>query len=337
MNDINCGIAGFGFAFPSTSRSYEDIAAMSGVPPEVVRDKFGINKVYYPGNGEQPSGLAIDAARDCLKNTGVDAAQIDLIIYFGENYADHLVYNLGAKVQGAIGAVNAWSYSIDAKCGTAIVAMEQAKMYMTAYPEINTVMLVGGYRNVDKVDYTDTALSFLFDVSCGGAACLLIKGHERKRFLSAAAIMDGVFADAIVIPGGGTKCPITTDNINDKYLHCFRLEEPEAFREQLGKVTLSNLALVQEKALERLGKTLKDLDFLCPLHMNVKSHRMFTEMLGLPLEKAVYIADYGHVGQLDPLIALDMAEKQGKVNEGDVVGLAAMGFGYVWNGGIIEW
>ncbi|MCL2367941.1 MAG: hypothetical protein FWC72_03000, partial [Oscillospiraceae bacterium] len=287
--------------------------------------------------GEQPSELAIAAAFDCLAKTGVQATEIDLIIYFGENYADHLIYNLAGKVQGTIGATNAWGYSIDTKCGTAIVALEQAKMYMETNPEINTVMLVAGYRNVDKIDYTDKNVSFLFNVSCGGGACILRRGHMRKRVLSAAAMMDGSFADSILIPGGGTKCPITSENMDDPYLRYFRLEEPEAFRERLGKITLPNLAAVLEKALAKCGKTKKDLDFLCALLMNVKSHEVLFELLGVPLDRGIYLADYGHVGQIDPLISLDLADQSGLLSEGDIVGVSAMGMGYIWNGAVIEW
>jgi len=337
MDNVNCGIVGFGFAFPDTTRDYKEIAKLSGVPPDVVREKFGINKVYYPGGNEQTSELAIRAAKDCLAGTGVKPLEIDLIIYFGENYADHLIYNLCGKVQGAIGAKNAWGYSIDIKCGSAILAMEQAKQYMQTNDDINTVLLAGGYRNVDWVDYTDSAVSFLYDVSCGGAACIMRKGHGSKQLLSSAAIMDGSFADSIIIPAGGTKLPMTSENIDDPYLHSLRLKEPDAFRERLGKITLPNLAKVLEKALAKCGMTLKDLDFLCPLHMNRKSHEKLLELLGLPPEKAVYLADYGHVGQFDPLIALDMAEKQGLVNSGEIVGVSAMGFGYIWNGAVIKW
>ncbi len=335
--DVKCGIVGFGFAFPETTRDYEEISRLSGVPAEVVRDKFGINHIYYPGHDEQTSDLAVAAAQDCLNKTGVDPKEIDLIIYFGENWGDYHIYSIGPKVQYKIGAVNAWCYQIENKCGSAIVAMEQAKMYMQTNPDISTVMLVGGYRNVDKVDYTDTSVSFLFDVSCGGAACIMKRGYERRNFLAAAAIADGSFSDAIVVPGGGTKCPFTLENINDNYLKYFRLEDPQAFRERLGKVTLSNLAKVEEMALAKVGKTLADLDCVCALHMNVKSHKMLFELLGLPLEKGTYLSDFGHVGQLDPLIALNMAEEKGLVKEGSLVGVIAMGFGYIWNGGVLRW
>ncbi|MGI6686952.1 MAG: 3-oxoacyl-ACP synthase [Christensenellales bacterium] len=337
METIKCGIVGFGFAFPEGIRDSAEIAKLSGIPEDVIRNKFGINKLYWPKNNEQTSDLAVLAAQDCLKNTGIDPLEIDLIIYFGENYGDHIIYSIGPKVQGEIGAKNAWCYNVECKCGSALLAMDQAMKYMQTEESINTIMLVGGYRNVDRVDYTDNAVSFLFNLSCGGAACIIKKGYEKHNLLSFGAVTDGVFSDTIVIPGGGTKCPITKENIDNQYLHYFRLEDPVAFREELGKVTFKNIMKTQEIALAKIGKTLKDLDFAIILHMNVRSHKTVLDMLGLTPEQSYYLSEYGHVGQLDPLIALNNASKEGKLREGDLVAIVALGIGYIWNGGVLRW
>lgn len=337
MKTVECGIVGFGFSFPESTRDYNEIARLSGIPAEVVRDKFGINKVYYPGNNEQTSDLAVAAAKDCLAKTGIDPKEIDLIIYFGENYGDYQIYSSGPKVQYEIGAVDAWCYQMETKCGSAIIALDQAKKYIQTEENINTVLLVGGYRNVDKVDYQDNSVSFLFDLSCGGAACIIKQDYPNRQVLGSASILDGSFSDAIVIPGGGTKNPLTPDNIDDRYLHYFRLEDPDAFRDRLGKITLHNLVKVQEMALAKDGYTLADLDYVCALHMNKKSHRILFEMLGVPLEKGIYLADYGHVGQLDPLISLNMVQEQNLLPKGALVGVIAMGLGYIWSGGVIRW
>jgi 3-oxoacyl-[acyl-carrier-protein] synthase-3 len=338
MKDCMCGIVGFGVAFPEGGiRDAAEISRLSGVPENIVKDKFGINRIFWPKNDEQPSDLAIAAAKDCLQNTGIDPLEIDLIIYFGENYSDYLIYSIGPRVQGALGAKNAWAYDVEAKCGSCVLAMDQAVKYMRTEDGINTVMLVGGYRNVDKIDYTDKSVSFLYDISCGGAACILKKGYAKHNFLSYAALSDGSFANMILLPYGGTKHPVTKDNVNDTCGQFMRLMEPEVFREQLGKVTFGNLIKCQETALAKIGKTLKDLNFAIILHMNVRSHNTVMDMLGLAPEKTYYMSDYGHVGQLDTVIALDRASKAGLIKEGDLVALVAMGMGYTWVGGIIRW
>lgn len=336
-HSFTCGIMGIGLYFPEHVRTYKDIARLSGLPEDVVHCKLGINQTHYPGESDQTSDMAVWAAQDCLRTTGVDPGEIDLIIYFGENYSDYPIYSVGAKVQGAIGAVNAWYYDMDCKCGSAVVAMDQAKKYMMCDKDINTVLLAAGYRNVDKVDYTDTNLTFMYDVSCGGAAAILRRGHKRGVVMECANLADGRFADAIVIPGGGSKTPFTPENIGDDYLKCFRLADGKRFREELGAVTMQNLVRVTELACARSGLSLSDLDFVCPLHMKRSAHCQLLTDLGIPAEGSFYLADFGHTGQLDALISMKTAGDRNLIHEGNVVALVAMGLGYNWTAGIVRW
>ena len=332
----HCGIMGIGLYFPDNIRTAEDIAELSGVPVEVVRDKFGINRIHYPGEDDQTSDMAVRAAKNCLEKTGVSPEEIDLVIYFGENYSDYQVFSIAPKVIGGIGAVNAWGYDMECKCGSYAVALDQAKKYLLC-DDIDTVMLAAGYRNVDKVDYSDTSASFLFDVSCGGAATIVRKGYDRRTVLENANMADGQFAESIYVPGGGSKYPFTPENVNDKYLKYFRVNDPQGFRDKLGPITIKNLAKTTEAACAKSGLTLKDIDFACPLHMKRSAHLELLKYLDLPEEKAFYLKDYGHTGQLDGPISLCRAEEQGLIEQGDIVAVIAMGFGYVWNVGIIRW
>ena len=216
--------------------------------------------------------------------------------------------------------------------------MDQAKKYMSVDDDINTVMVVGGYRNVDHVDYKDQSVSFLFNVSSGGAAAILKKGYKKNLILESASMVDPFFSDAIVVPGGGTKIPFTAENINDDYLKYFRLtQDPEIFRERLGSVTFKNLYQVVEIACKKSGLTVDDIDFVIPLHMKKSGYRQILKDLGLSEGKGIYLNDCGHVGQLDPLIGLKVAEEKNLIKDGNIVVLLAMGFGYIWTGGIVKW
>jgi 3-oxoacyl-[acyl-carrier-protein] synthase III len=335
--EVACGIVGIGLYFPENIRTYQDIARLSGIPEEVVLDKLGINHIYYPSEKDQTSEMAVWAAEDCLTITGIDPKEIDLIIYFGENYSDYPLFSIAPKVQGRIGAVNAWCYDMECKCGSAVMSLDQAKKYLVSDSSINTVMIVGGYRNVDKVDYKDRNVSFLFDVSCGGAAAIIKKNSDKRAILENANIADGQFAESIIVPGGGSRTPFTSENIHDDYLKYYRLQDPQSFRDKLAPITIKNLAKVCEMACKKSGLSLSDINFVCPLHMKASAHRELLGYLDLSPDKSFYLSDYGHCGQLDALISMRIAEEKKLIKEGDVVALIAMGFGYVWNAGIVKW
>jgi len=333
----SCGIVGFGLYFPEPYRDYNELAELTGASVEVVREKFGIEGFHYPGPEDQTSVMAIRAAEDCLKNTGIDPLEIDLIIYFGENYGDYILYSIGPAVQNAIGAANAWCYQVETKCSSAIIALEQAKKYIQTEDEIKTVMLVGGYRNVDKVDYRDRSMSFFYNLAAGGAAAIIRQDHQERTILGTSAVTDGSFHDAIIVPAGGTVIPITHENLDEPYYHSWRLEDAEGFRDRLGKVTYAHLVGTLKKALSQTDNTIADLDYFIVIHMNPKSHRTLLDLMSLPPEKACYLNKTGHVGQLDPIIGMALAEQEGKIKKGDLVGLSIMGIGYTWASGVVRW
>jgi len=335
--DNQCGIVGISLYFPDTVRTYKDIAQMSNIPEDVILNKFGINQVYVPSDDDQPSDMAVWAANDCLQKTGIDAKEIDLVIYFGENYSDYQVFSIAPKVIGEIGAENAWGYDMECKCGSFVVVMDQAKKYLNTEKDINTVMVVAGYRNIDKVNYQDTSTSFLYNLSCAGAAAIIQKGYDKHIVLENQNMANGKFAESVVVPGGGSKTPLNSSNIHDENLQYFRLNDPQGFRDDLGKVTLDNLVKVTELACKKSGIGVEDIDFACPLHMKVSAHRQLLKNLNIPVEKSLYLSDYGHTGQLDGIISLKVAEDKGLIKPGDNIAMIAMGFGYQWNAGIVQW
>ena len=337
MELTQCGIIGFGLYFPEPYRDANELAMLTGAPVEVVREKFGLEGLHYPGPDDHTSVMAIKAAEDCLNNTGVDPLDIDLIIYFGENYSDYTVYSVGPAVQNAIGATNAWAYNVECRCGSCIPALEQAKKYIQTEESINTVLVVGAYRNTDFVDYKDRGISFFYDLGSGGAACIVKRDHPDRRILGCHAITDGRFHDAIIVPGGGTRFPYTAENGGDPFLHHWHLADPVGFRDELGKVTFTNLTKCLEVALAKSGNVFSDMDYYCLMHINPKGYKTICDMVGIPVEKTYYLDKYGHVGQLDPLISMALAEKEGKIKKGDLVGISIMGISYTWCGAAVRW
>jgi 3-oxoacyl-[acyl-carrier-protein] synthase-3 len=226
---------------------------------------------------------------------------------------------------------------VECRCGSAIPAIEQAKKYIQTEEGVKTVLVVGAYRNTDFVNYADRGLSFFYDLGSGGAAAIIQQDWPEREVLGCAEITDGSFHDTIIVPGGGTRTPITSKNIDDVALHHWHLADPVGFRDRLGKVTYANLVKTLERALAKSGNTLADIDYYVPMHLNPKGHATICGMVGVPLEKAYYLGKYGHVGQLDPIFGMALAEGEGKIKKGDLVALSIMGISYTWCGAAVRW
>ena len=180
----NIGIVGTGIYLPKQKMSAKEIAdATNGIwTEEAVIEKLGIKEKYIANDQEGAQEMSYLAAVDCLKNTKIDPLEIDVILAITEEWKEYPLTTSALYVQGKIGASNAWGIDIQNRCCTSVSALKMAKDMLVADEEINTIMIVGGYRNGDFVDYTDKNMSMMFNLSAGGGAMILKKGHEKTFF-----------------------------------------------------------------------------------------------------------------------------------------------------------
>lgn len=279
--------------------------------------------------------MGIKAARAALKDADIAPEEIDLIIWFGGQHKDYLLWLAGLKVAHEIGAVNAWSFDMSALCGSLMAAMEIARSLMITNAKIKTVLLVGGYRNGDLVNFSEPNTSFMFDLGAGGNAMILRKGWKYNRVLTSGFKGDGSFSEDCTVKYGGTKnWPLKPEEL-DK-LH-FTIDDPAEFKRKLGERTLPNFYRVIDDALEGSGLTRKDIDYLALLHFKKSTHMMILEELGLTEDQTTYLDDFGHTGQNDQIISVLEGLKSGKIREGSRIVLVGAGLGFVWSATVIQW
>lgn len=214
--------------------------------------------------------------------------------------------------------------------------MKMAKDMLLADEEINTVLIVGGYRNGDFVDYTDKNMSMMYNLGAGGGAILLKKNHDANLLLGSHIISDGSLARSAGVEIGGIAHPYTPENlaIGKKSL---RLMDPVRMKDRLNEVSMPNWYKCIDESLRKSHLTRKDLGFLAILHMKRSGHDAMVAELGLKPEQSIYLEDYGHIGQIDQILSLHLALKSGQVKDGTVISMIAAGIGYVWAANIIRW
>nr|WP_240739484.1 hypothetical protein [Marinitoga lauensis] len=164
---MNIGIIGIGTYIPNTFITAEEISERSGIPADVIKEKFGIIKKPIPGPNDTTSYMGIQAAKKALKKADIKAEEIDLVIWNGAQHKDYPCWLAGLKVADEIGAKNAWSFDMEAMCGSMMSGMEVARSMMIANEDLNTILLVSGYRNGDLIDYSVKETSFMFDIGAG--------------------------------------------------------------------------------------------------------------------------------------------------------------------------
>ena len=334
----HAGVVGTGIYIPKTVMTALDISkATKGVWSEdAVKEKLGVVQKPVPGADDGTQEMGARAALDCLKNTGVDAKSIDVILCIGEEWKEYPLTTSALYIQDRIGAVNAWGIDVQNRCCSCCAAIKMARDLIVADPAISTVMIVGGYRNGDWVDYTDNNMSMMFDLAAGAGAMILKRDYGKNIVLGSHIISDGSLARTAGVEIGGTVKPFTKDNIEEGY-KSLRLLDAKKMKDRLNEVSMVNWLKCVDESLRQGGKTRKDIDFLAILHFKRSAHLSLLGDLGLSQAQTIYLEEYGHLGQIDQILSIHLGLQSGKIKAGTNVVTLAAGIGYVWAANLIQW
>jgi len=338
MKIPNIGIVGTGIYIPDHWMTAKEIAEKTnGVWAEsAVIEKLGIQKKSVPGPNDGTQEMGVKAALNAIENTGIDPLDIDVIIGVGEEWKEYPLTTSALYIQDKIGAKNAWGIDVANRCCTTVSAMKMAKDMLIADPDVHMVMVVGGYRNGDFVDFTDKHMSMMYNLGAGGGAIILKKNHNENLLLGSHVIADGSLARTAGVEIGGIKNPITHENLDQAY-KSLKLMDPVKMKTRLNEVSMPNWFKCIDKALEKSDMERKDIDYLAILHIKRSGHEFMLNELGLNEDQTIYLEDYGHIGQVDQILSLHKALEEKKVKDGSVVCMIAAGIGYVWAANIIKW
>jgi 3-oxoacyl-[acyl-carrier-protein] synthase III len=333
---LRIGIVSTGLYLPDEYMTGEEIAGLAGIPSHIVEGKMGIKKKHVPGPNDHTCEMGIIAAKQAIERAGISPLEIDVVIYIGEEHKEYPLWTAGIKLQESVGAINAWAFDVALRCGTTVMALKVAKSLMMADSTIKTVLLAGGYRNVDFIDYQNPRTRFMFNLGAGGGAILLKKDHNENVLLETELITDGSFSEDVVVVSGGTKHPITKEAIEQR-LNKLDVLDPEGMKQRLEQKSMVNFLKVIRESVRKSGYKEEEISYIAMLHMKKSAHEYVLKELGLSPEQSIYLEDYGHIGQIDQILSLELAIREGRVKDGDLVVFVSAGIGYAWGATAIKW
>ena len=324
------GIAATASYLPERWLTAAEIGEASGIPEQVLVEKFGLRGKHIAAPDEHVSDLSVAAGRHLLDEQGLDPASIDCVMYFGSMWKDYPVWQAAPWIAHRLGCVNAYAVEYDnVSCGSP-VALRVARALLAAEPGLRTLLMVGASRESYLLDYANERSRFMFNFGDGAVAALLVADGERNELLASHALTDGSFSLQVKVPSGGRVDYLGTERSLD-------VADPAWMKAGLDVVSLPNFVRAAEGALERSGARLEDVSYLCGIHMKRSMHRELAGALGVDLARAAYLDDTGHMSGVDPLFALDRAARAGELREGDLVLLLAAGTGYTWAATVVRW
>lgn len=363
---MHVGIIGHGTYLPRGQIGAAELAARTGVPQDVIEKKFGILSKPIAGDDESTAFMGLEAARTALDRAGVGSAEIDLVIWCGAQHKDYPCWLAGLYVADRLGAKRAWSFDMEAMCGSMMAALDVAKSLMLARDDLSTVLLVSGYRNNDLVDLAEPATRFMMDIGSGGSALVLRRNAGRNAVLASAFRGDGSLSEMCTVPTLGSRA--WPPRVEDLARSHFMVPDEKAFKDKLNAVTLPNFYEVVREAARKSGFTSgtvatspveplnnvavgnanrdatssaggsrEGIDYLAILHFKRSSHEAILAELGLGENQTTYLDGYGHLGQNDQVLSLELGLEAGKIREGSRIIFVGAGLGFVWAATGIRW
>ncbi|MBB6179118.1 beta-ketoacyl-ACP synthase III [Pseudorhizobium flavum] len=322
---IRSVVRGYGAALPKRAVANRELEGVVETSDEWIVQRTGIRQRYIAGEGETTASLGEAAARAALDKAALTPADIDLIIV-ATSTPDNTFPATAVNIQNRLGMTHGFAFDMQAVCSGFVYAMATADMYIRG-GMAKRVLVIGAETFSRILDWKDRTTCVLFG---DGAGALVLEAAEGEGTIADRGVLtshlrsDGTHKEKLYVDGG----PSTTGTVGH-----LRMEGREVFKHAVGMITD-----VIEAAFEATGITAEDLDWLVPHQANRRIIDGSAKKLGIPSEKVVVTVDlHGNTSAASIPLALSVALDDGRIKQGDLVMLEAMGGGFTWGAVLVRW
>src|SRR2546423_14907304 len=321
-------IIGTGSYVPEKILTNADLSRIVDTSDDWITTRTGIKERRIAGKDENTSDMAAKATLKALEQAKISAKEIDLILVATAT-PDMLFPATACFVQKKFGATNAACLDIAAACAGFIFGLEIAEQFITSHT-YDTVLVIGADKLTSITNWTDRNTCVLFG-DAAGAAILRHRGGSHG-VISTYIGSDGQYSDILFMPGGGSRCPITRENV-DLNLATIHMSGKEVYKQ-----AVTAMVSAAQKAVEQAGLSVQDIACVIPHHSNLRIIEAIADRLGISRDKMFVNVDrYGNTSAAAVAIALDEANRSGRIKSGDYVLMVVFGGGLTWASTIIEW
>lgn len=329
LSPIQVCIAGTGSYVPERILTNAELSILVDTSDEWIVSRTGIKERRIAAEGEFTSHMATHAAKRALEQAGLAAEDIELIIV-ATITPDTLTPATACYVQQNLGASKAVAFDISAACSGFLYAMKISKRLISD-GAFKNALIIGAEKLSTVTNWEDRATCVLFGDGAG-AAVLRCAEPEEGSILATEMGTDGNLTHLLNIPGGGSACPITSENVND-HLVSMTMMGKEVF-----KHAVNRMKEAAEKVIDRAGLKPEDIACVIPHQANLRIIDAIADRLAVPNERVfVNLDKYGNTSAAAVAIALDEANRSGAFKRGEHIVLVVFGAGLTWAAAAIRW
>jgi len=326
-------IIGTGSYLPERVLTNKELEKIVRTSDEWITTRTGIKTRRIAGAGEETSIMATQAATRAMDMAGVTAAELDMIIV-GTITPEMIMPSCACLVQKEIGAGNAFAFDVSAACSGFVYALEIADRYVRNAPDMK-ILVIGAETLSARVDWQDRNTCVLF--GDGAGACVVTGSKAEDGLISSKLYSDGRLWQLLSLDAVPRRyCPLVDyGDVPDRNSFCdgsaFNMVGKDVF-----KYAVREMGDAVEKLLKSEGVSVDDIDLLIPHQANIRILKSLAERVNLSFEK-VYttIQKYGNSSAASLPIALDEANREGRLHKDDLLLFSVFGGGFTW--GVMLW
>lgn len=321
-------ISGTGSCLPKRVMTNRDLESIVDTSDEWIRTRTGIQSRRIGGVGEKTYQLAASAARQALEMAQIPAEELDMLVV-GTVSSHMLMPSCGCYVQMEIGATKAFAYDINAACCGFLYGIDIADRHIRTDKDAK-VLVIGAETLSSRVNWQDRNTCIVFGDGAG-AAVMTHSDQPDRRILGTNHFSDGRLWELLHMHNAPSLNPdLLVEN------------NPGAFIIMEGKEIFKHAVKAMEDAIcglfAKTGLTIADVDVLIPHQANIRILNKLLERLEVPQEKVVLnVMHYGNTSAASIPIALDEANRSGRLKPGDTVLFCSFGGGLTWGATLLTW
>ena len=316
-------LIGTGSALPRRALGNEELAKMVDTSDEWIVERTGIRNRHIAAPDETTSSLGTAAARAAIEAAGIDARSIDLII-LATATPDQTFPATATIVQNELGCNGGIAFDVAAVCSGFLYALGVADSMLVS-GAANRALVIGSETFSRILDWEDRTTCVLFG---DGAGAIVLEardeaGDQPRGVLSTKLHADGAHNQLLFVDGG----PSTTGTVGK-----LRMKGREVFRH-----AVTNLTSVLHEVVTQAGVTIDEIDWLVPHQANARILEATAKKLNLSPDKVIMTVDrHANTSAASVPLALDAAVRDGRIKQGDLVMLEAMGGGFTWGASLLR-
>ncbi len=318
-------VMGCGGYLPDNIVTNDTLAQRIATSDEWIVQRTGIKSRHVAAEGQTTSDLALNAAKAALAHAGIAADELDLIIV-ATTTPDNTFPATAARVQAKLGLTHGFAFDVQAVCSGFIYALAVADNFIRL-GQATTALVIGAETFSRLLDWNDRTTCVLFG---DGAGAVVLRGvasegkPDERGILSTHLHSDGRHYDKLYADGGPGSTG-TTGHI--------RMEGKEVFRH-----AVQCLSDVVDEVLLANHLAPEAIDWLVPHQANQRIIDGTAKKLHLPPERVVMTVDrHANTSAASIPLALATAVADGRIKQGQMILLDAMGGGFTWGAALVRW